>query len=222
MTNTTPRRRVVTTKYMSLVPTGSQAKKASAHQHIYYEIPIDDVHLSRLGHSYQPQEEAEETDRTEYYEQFVAYAMSRIPEILTPRQLEILTKLQEGRPQVSAADLLGIDQSSVSKSMRGTMQYHYKAIFTDPADPTKKIEIRVPYDRPISTGGSFRRVRTALLRDEVAVALLERCGIYERILNKIKKDSTEQVRTIATAKAKARVLYGERVKEYQNEKNRSK
>lgn len=78
----------------------------------------------------------------------------RIVEELTPRQRQVLRLYADGYTQMEIAKVLGINQSSCVKSMRGNCQYSNEG--------------------KISYGGSFRKLKKVIETDERIIDILQK------------------------------------------------
>lgn len=139
------------------------SNRSAAYQHLYTEILVssdmmegysnDESVYKRLNpHEYNEKiSELEEELRVEFWRV--------VEECLTPRQKEVLILTTvEHLTQMECAKILGVNQSSITKSLNGNVDYSKKG-----KDGSKK---RTIY------GGSLKKIRKAVEDDETIKEIL--------------------------------------------------
>lgn len=102
-------------------------RRSQAYQHFFKELPFEDKVLACLVEGEPPQDSAELKEaRIVLLERLTAAYWRLLETHCTPRQLEIMRLVASGLTQVEAAKVLGVNQSSIIKALKGNIDYRVR------------------------------------------------------------------------------------------------
>lgn len=112
------------------MPISERPIRSNSYQWIIHEVVCTDIvwdsftNQNSIGFALNPWQYDEELDELEEKLRIEFWKLAE--EILTPRQLEVCQMLSEGMTQWDIAKKLGVNQSSINKTLFGNMDYQHK------------------------------------------------------------------------------------------------
>ncbi len=138
----------------------NRPNRSDRYQYLLVETVCTDEFMAHFDNSYSLEHRLNPYDYDEQVlelqDQLIKRIMKMLPEVLTERQYQVLTLSMEGFTQMEIAAKLGVNQSSITKSLNGNVDYQ--------RDPNGNV----------AYGGLWKKLRKACANDPDIQDLLNR------------------------------------------------